>query len=422
MREPVKAVLIGAGQRGADSYAPYALAHPDELRFVAVAEPDEARRAAFAAAHGIPQERQFAGWDGLMAAPLLGEMALVATQDLGHLAPAVAAMEHGYHVLLEKPMSNDPAECAAIARAAERTGRHLAVCHVLRYTPFFSTLKELLDQNAIGRLIAIQHIEKVSYWLQAHSFVRGSWCNSETSSPMILAKSCHDLDILLWLADAACTRVSSFGALTWFKAENAPAGAPERCTDGCAAAESCPFYAPRIYLDWQNHWQADVLRSIVSPDPSPAAVRRALETGPYGRCVYCCENNVVDHQTVNLEFANEVTASFTMSGFTHENGRTVKLMGTEGQIDGDFETNEIRMVRYRDGRETGITLPGSAAGHGGGDAGIMRDFVRLLREGGENKTAPQQSLEGHMMAFAAEQARLDGSVVRMAEFVKKYDV
>ena len=196
---------------------------------------------------------------------------------------------------------------------ARKRGKVLSVCHVLRYTPFFSKIKELLDKGCIGRLISIQHNENVGYWHYAHSFVRGNWRNSEDSSPMILAKSCHDMDIMLWLAGADCRSISSYGSLTHFKSENAPEGAPYRCMDGCPVQNECPYYAPRLYLTENTSWPT----SVISADTGIEARTKALREGPYGRCVYRCDNNVVDHQVVAIEFKNDVTAVFTMSAFTN---------------------------------------------------------------------------------------------------------
>lgn len=300
---------------------------------------------------------------------------------------------------------------------AEKYNRVFSICHVLRYTDFFATIKKIITDGKIGNLVSIQHTENVEHRHQAHSFVRGNWRDSEVSSPMILAKSCHDMDILQWLVDADCTKVSSFGSLTHFRKENAPEGAPRYCLDGCPVKDECPYYAPRMYIE-RDDWVGEVLRSVVSNDTSDEGVLRELKNGPYGRCVYHCDNNVVDHQVVNLEFSNEVTVAFTMSAFTYEGGRSVKLMGTHGQIRGDMEKNVIEATSFIT-RETEIINLDVDKGHGGGDAGIMRDFVRLVQSDGKEKglTGANVSVKSHLIAFAAEKSRLESRVISMPEYI-----
>ncbi|MCS7061665.1 MAG: Gfo/Idh/MocA family oxidoreductase, partial [Anaerolineae bacterium] len=229
MAHPIEALMVGAGGRGMYAYGPYALAHPDEIRMVAVAEPDDARRTQFAALHGIPPERQFKSWQDALARPQLAQAALNCTQDRLHAASTLALLEAGYDVLLEKPMATTLADCVQLVQTAERHGRLLQICHVLRFTAFFSQLYEIVHSGRLGRIITVDHRENVSYWHMAHSFVRGHWRNEGLSSPMILAKCCHDLDILFWMIGRPARRLSSFGALTHYRAKNAPAGAPLRC-------------------------------------------------------------------------------------------------------------------------------------------------------------------------------------------------
>ncbi|KIL40718.1 oxidoreductase [Gordoniibacillus kamchatkensis] len=413
--KPVTVALVGAGLRGT-GYTEYALKHPDELKVVAVAEPNGQRRDKFRERHSLPDDMVFDSWDALFARPLLADAVIICTQDKQHYEPTMKALEAGYHVLLEKPMSPDAQECIRMGELASKLGRVFSICHVLRYTAFFQTLKRLLDGGAIGRLMSIQHNENVGYWHQAHSFVRGNWRSSETSSPMILAKSCHDMDILLWLAGSDCTHISSFGSLSHFRKENAPPGAPQRCLDGCPAADRCPYYAPHMYLTDDTGWPT----SAISDDLSYEGRLKALQEGPYGRCVYHCDNDVVDHQVVSMEFANEVTAVFTMSAFTHDCSRTLKLTGTEGEIRAAMEKNEIELTRFDTGAKQTISLqrPGGHVGHGGGDFGLIRDFVKLVRAScaEQGLTSARISVQSHLMAFAAELSRLEKRVIRMEDF------
>ena len=412
----VKVALLGAGISGYN-YALYAAEHPDELQFVAVAEPNEQRRQLFKEKHGLSDEVCFDSWDKFLELPKMADAVMICTQDKMHYAPTLKALQAGYHVLLEKPMSPDPLECIEMAEMAAETKRILSICHVLRYTKFFSTIKSLLDAGTIGRLISIQHNENVGYWHQAHSFVRGNWNRKAESSPMILAKCCHDMDLLVWLADAECQRVSSFGGLTHFKSDQAPEGATKRCMDGCSVAADCPYYAPNLCLTNNLDWPT----SAVSPDSSYEARYKALQEGPYGRCVYHCDNDVVDHQVVNMEFSNEVTVAFTMCAFTKDISRTLKLMGTKGEIRGAMEKNEIEVLHFGTGKIEKLSFDdeGGHVGHGGGDYGLIRDFIKLVQNDGrtEGKTSAVQSVQSHLIAFAAEQARVEQRVIEMSDYI-----
>ena len=406
--KPITAVVVGAGSRGS-IYAGYAKEHPEELKIIAIAEPRRDRLDALAEEVGVPQEYRFRHWEELLAQPKLADCAFICTLDDNHTVPALKAMEMGYHLLLEKPMSNLEEECRMIAETARRTGRTLAVCHVLRYTPFYMTLKALVDGGEIGQVTTINQIENVGYWHQAHSFVRGNWRNTKETSPMLLQKSCHDMDIILWLMGSTCTKVQSFGSLKHFTSANAPEGAAKRCLDGCPHVETCPYSAPKLYLDMERTgWPVDV----ITTDMSPEGRRKALEEGPYGRCVYYCDNDVVDRQVVNLEFENGAVATFTMTGLSADFFRELKIFGTEGQIRANMGTKEI--VLHRFGEEPKIIpvdMGLEASGHGGGDYGIMADFLRILREGGESRSSAEVSLQSHLICFAAERSRKENVVV-----------
>ena len=455
MTRPIETVLIGAGDRGYGAYGSYALAHPDEIRFVAVAEPHDVRRARFAQAHDIPTERQFRTWEGLFAHEQMADAALICTLDDLHVGPTIAALEAGYDVLLEKPMATTVEDCVRLVQAAERSGRILMLCHVLRYTSFFSTLHDIIASGRLGDIITVEHRENVSFWHMAHSYVRGNWRSSHLSSPMILAKCCHDFDILFWNLGTV-KQLSSFGSLLHYRAENAPPGAPERCTDGCPYEAECPWFAPRLYLAliplmqegrrsqsalerlvaglYLDHPSlASLARrlipgldaaldyrgwpiSTISEDTSPEARRQALETGPYGRCVYRCDNDVVDHQTVNMELESGASGTLFMHGHSHREGRTMRYDGTRATLLGRFylTDNEIQIHDHLTGKVEIIRPELGRAGHGGGDAGVMRAFVRALREGEtEPLTSARASLESHLTAFAAEKARVEGTIVDM---------
>lgn len=408
--KPITAVVLGAGSRGC-TYSGFAKEYPGELQIVAVAEPRADRRAALAQELKIPAHNCFASWQELLAQPRMADCAFVCTLDDDHTKPAIRAMELGYDILLEKPMSNTEDACRLIAETANRTGRTLAVCHVLRYTPFYMTLKNLIDEGTIGEVTLINQIENVGYWHQAHSFVRGNWRTVRETSPMLLQKSCHDMDILLWLMGRDCKRVQSFGSLRHFTPENAPEGAPARCLDGCPHAARCPYYAPRLYLDMnRTGWPVDV----ITTDLSEAGRRKALQEGPYGRCVYHCDNDVVDRQVVNLEFEGGAVATFTMTAFSADFCRQLKVFGTEGQITADMGTGQIVLHRFGEEKRTiPMDVGTTHSGHGGGDYGILRDFLHILRHGGESRTSAKISLQSHLICFAAEKSRKENIVVEL---------
>ncbi|MHA1967419.1 MAG: Gfo/Idh/MocA family protein [Candidatus Hodarchaeales archaeon] len=461
----VAAVVIGAGNRGKDVYAKYALDHPNELEITAVAEPNPERRKKLAESHKIPSEYQFETWEQLLNQPKLADVAFICTQDQMHSQPALRALEQGYDVLLEKPMSTTLKDCINLVKKSKETGRQLRIAHVLRYNRFFQTIYDIIQSGKLGEIITIDHRENVSYYHMAHSFVRGNWARRDKSSPMILAKSCHDLDILYWLVGENPSYISSFGNLTHFKSENAPPNASKRCTDNCPAASTCNYYAPRIYIDVipflhiardggslytrflinlaLNHTKlASKLKGIIprlrqidnyngwpvstiTDDLSLEGKWKALKTGPYGRCVYYCDNDVVDHQVIIIEFSNHVTATFTMHGFSHTEGRTIRIDGTKATLIGEATTQgeRLRLYNHIDGTKEIILNekmdidPGS--GHGGGDVGIIRSFIKSIHDKSEDNdimTSAQASLESHLMAFAADESRLNNKLVEMKKF------
>lgn len=295
-----------------------------------------------------------------------------------------------------------------MSRMEQKSGKILSICHVLRYSPFFSKLKELLDAGVIGQLVSVQHIESVGYWHAAHSFVRGNWRHVGETSPMILAKCCHDMDILLWLIGGHCTSVSSFGSLAHFCAEHAPKDAPKHCMDGCPHRDSCPYYAPRFYLEHPNAVSGGFVKTV-SLDTNPQAVLHALEKGPYGRCVYYCDNDVVDNQVVNMQFDHGVTVSMTMCAFTGQCERIINLMGSRGQIRGNMECGTIEWCDFATGTQTTLALNTPTTGHSGSDSAMMKDFVKLVASdrNNVNRSSAKCSVESHLMALAAGKSRLE---------------
>ncbi|RVU27875.1 Gfo/Idh/MocA family oxidoreductase [Streptomyces antnestii] len=414
--EPVTLVVAGAGMRGM-IYARRAVLE-GRARIVALAEPRADIREAAAAEFGIDPSRVFADWRELAAAGRLADAAVVATQDSMHTEPAVVFAELGYHLVLEKPMAPTEEESARIVAAAEKAGVMLAVCHVLRYTPYTRALKALIDSGRIGTIASIEHLEPVGWWHQAHSFVRGNWRSEAESSSMLLQKSCHDIDWLIHLMGQVPTRVASFGSLLHFRPENKPDGAADNCLD-CGVEAGCPYSAKRIYTGFLDHpdtrhWPL----SVVTTDHTEEGVLAALRTSPYGACVYSGGNDVVDHQVVTMEFATGGTVSFTMTAFTAADHRKTRIFGTHGSVEGDgvrlrvhdFTTDTVETI------DTGSGEDGTAAaGHGGGDEMLLDAFVEAVRTGDRSLilTDARDSLASHQVVWAAERARKTARVVAL---------
>lgn len=412
---PVTLLVAGAGGRGA-GYASYALKHPGEAKVVGVAEPRTYPRDALVRDHQIPPAHVTGSWEQLASRPKFADAVIIATQDRMHAEPAVAFAQRGYHILLEKPMAPVEEDCRRIVAAAKQSGVMLAVCHVMRYTNYTRALKKVLDDGAIGEIVSLQQLEPVGYWHQAHSFVRGNWRNEELSSFMLLAKSCHDLDWIRYIMGRRCLKVSSFGSLTHFRKDQMPAGATERCLD-CPVEPDCPYSAKRLYLGMIRGGKTGWPVATITTDLTEAGVTKALRDGPYGRCVYLCDNDVVDHQVVNMEFAGGRTASFTMTAFTRQRDRDTRVFGTRGEITGDGDKIWIYDFVSQKTTEIDTNAPDSSilGGHGGGDFGLMSSFVSAVANADPSRilSGPDESLETHQMVFAAERARREGRVVEL---------
>lgn len=418
----LKVILIGAGNRGR-AYTDHMV--DDKFQVVAVCEPSESLRNYIKELHNVPEEMCFESWEKVLEMPKFADVVIIATTDALHYAPTMKAIERGYDLLLEKPISPDYKECVSIANYAKKMGTKILVCHVLRYSPFFMKLKEMINEKKIGRVMSIHHIECVGNVHQSHSFVRGNWGNSERSSCMLLQKSCHDIDIMQWLVGKKCKRVHSFGSLTYFTKENAPVGAPERCIDGCPYGEDCYYNSVKYYLeDEENLWGREICTK--KKKPSNDDVAEALRTTQYGKCVYKCDNDVVDHQVVNLEYEDGTVASFNMCAFNDE-GRFIKVMGTDGELCGNMESNEIDYYSFKTLKheiiKTSEVHIGATIinGHGGGDKGIVNALYDYITGACTDDDLSEIgiSTENHLTVFAAEKSRLEHCVVDVDEFNKE---
>ncbi len=417
----IKVILIGAGSRGT-IYTDLMHKQGDKFEIVAVAEPIESRRNHIKELHGLPDEMCFEDYGPLLELGKIADLAVIATMDREHLEPSLKAIELKYDLLLEKPIAPTDEECRIITDAANENGVRVVICTVLRYTPVFCTLKDIIDSGKIGKLISINHEECVGNVHQSHSFVRGNWGNSERSSVMLLQKSCHDMDILQWLIGKKCKSVQSFGGLTYFTRENAPEGAPDYCVEGCPHAEECPYNAIKLYFDdKKNSW----FRTTCTREDNPTdeMVMKAISNTQYGKCVFKCDNDVVDHQVVNLLFEDDITVSFTMNAF-NKGGRFIHLMGTKGEVHAALEEDTpIKIYDFLTKETTIIDQSGKdgiLGGHGGGDEGMINDIYSYMVGDYSGKSIPDinESCYNHYITFAADKSRRENRIIDIEEYIK----
>ncbi len=561
MEKVITIAVAGYGLRG-QCYSQYTLEHPDTMKVVAVADIvrekvdaakqlfnlpeqmcfdsaeqmlEQPKLADLMFMFNLPEQMCFDSAEQMLEQPKLADLMFICTQDRQHVPMALAALEKGYHVLLEKPISPELSECIELQKKAHEKNRVVTVCHVLRYSPFYQTVKQIMvllekpispelsecielqkkaheknrvvtvchvlryspfyqtvkqimDSGKLGEIRNISAHEDVGYfhqahsfvrgnWRKAHSFVRGNWRNSEETSPMILAKSCHDMDLLQWLKGQRCEYISSYGSLIHFRADKAPEGATEYCLGGCKCKDECPYDAEKIYItnkktgvrDNHGGWPCNAL----CVDPTEENVYEAIKTGPYGRCVYHCDNDVVDHEVVDMEFENGATAVFTMTAFTKNTRRTIRVMGTLGELEGDsvkgtievkpFNSDEVETIDVSKqlvghvghaGGDTrlvdNIILEGDSVkgtievkpfnsdevetidvskqlvghvGHAGGDTRLVDNIIDILRKDDleHNLTSIDASVHSHVMALAAEESRVNhGKSISIREFESKF--
>lgn len=414
-KEPISIVVIGAGSRGYRTYGAFALKHPDMYKVVAVAELNPEKRERFAKTHNIPIDMTFETWEHILDKPRIADAVVIATGDDQHVAPAIAFAKSGYHILLEKPVAQRPEEFARIYNETKNSGVVIVLAHVLRYTPFFTTLKKIIESGEIGELKGLDHEEHVGYFHFAHSFVRGNWRRSDETAPSILAKCCHDMDIMIWLVESFVKTLSAHGDLLFFKREKMPEKATDRCLD-CPYKDTCPYSATRIYLGDYTGWPVDV----ISVDLSYEGRYKAIKEGPYGRCVFACDNDVCDYYAVSMKFENEALGTFTMTGLSAEITRKTRIFGSLGEIEGDLKSGRILVKTY--GKGTKEYIEKGEGGHCGGDEGLLNHFYKVLKGYEKPQTTLSDSLESHYMAFAVEESRLSqGKSVNLAEFRKRYE-
>lgn len=404
--KPITVVIIGAGNRGR-VYASYAKTYNDNIKVVGVSDIIESRCNRIADQHGVPQENRFGHYREVFERPKMADAVIIATPDDRHYEPCIKALELGYDVLLEKPVAPTEKECSEILKLSEKSGRIVAISHVLRYAPYFIALKAVVDSGAIGDIVSVQHQEPIEFAHMAHSYVRGNWRCEKDTTPIILAKSCHDLDIIRWIVGKPCKSISAYGSLHLFKKENMPEGAPARCTDGCPHQGTCPFSAIDIYVRDKRHLGVFDLKDRKDENE----IMEKLRTNWYGRCVYQCDNDQPDHYVANMEFEGGITSSFTMDAFTPHGGRRTRIMGTKGYIEGNAKTFTLWDFKTRTSKTWRKDVADfdeyKESGHGGGDFGLVRDFVEAVAAQDPTKLSSsiRDSIESHIMGFAAEKSR-----------------
>jgi predicted dehydrogenase len=416
MSAPLSIAVLGCGSRGR-TYSKLIASFGDRYLLTAAADLVATRRETVSGLRPAGLIREFHSAEDLFAAGKLADVLIIATQDSQHYDHAMAALALGYHLLLEKPAAESLARCEEIDRRARELGRRVALGFVLRYTPFYSTVKRIIDSGQLGRVISIRSHEGVEPFHQAHSYVRGHWAKSSNSSPMIVAKCSHDADILCWLGGAPAAAVSSFGERTWFRSENAPSGATARCSDGCPVAQDC-LYDAHKYLTTHRRWLSMVMDGY--EDADDARVMDFIKTSPWGRCVYHSDNDVVDHQVLACELTNGITATHTMTAF--DCGRGIEVYGTLAALKGggpylEAGTPELWLRHHAGGRIEPVEIStqddAGYAGHGGGDWGLVNAMEGLFT--GPQPIAPGlDGLAGHRLAYLAEQARVSRQQVEMA--------
>jgi hypothetical protein len=470
-RPAITAVLCGAGFRGSEAYGSWALKNPKRLKFIAVADPNPEKRKLFQELHGIQPDFCFESWEEMLNDEIgkIADVCFVCTPDRAHYEPTIRALELNYNILLEKPIAPTVEQCQQIEKLASEKNRLVQIAHVLRFTPFFKKIKEIIDSGEIGKILHYEHSENVSApWHFGHSYVRGWYKNAATSSPMIMAKSCHDLDLIHWIIGDYPTEVVSTADLTFYKPENAPPGAPERCTDGCPHSDTCTWYAPRMYVDLVsfilpktnknasnslliriagkiligliNHKKLLKFLSIIIPplrkfekwDRFPVSAItddftlegriKALKEGQFGLCVFKAGNDVMDHHVSTYLFPNGVISTLLVHGFSEWEGRELRIMGSKGTLRGIFRDirQEIIVTNLRTNKtkrrfKSGLTF----SGHGGGDTGLMTAMTSyLLGEKTREEaglTDISSAMESHYMGFAAEEARINHKMVEMKD-------
>ncbi len=424
MKEELNVLIIGAGNRGMYVYAELSKRKDIPIKVSGVAESDPEKLEKMRNLYNIPEELCFkSGKDALLQKRDF-DAVIIASPDYTHYELTLMSLNNGYHVLLEKPMSHSPKQCIEIVKAQEKSGKVLSLAHVLRYAPFFQEIKKMIDEKTLGEVQTIDLLEEVGYWHFAHSYVRGNWSKESESGPIILTKSCHDLDILNYLIESDIETVYSTGSLNYFKINNSPPKSTKTCIEKCSVKNTCPYNAERFYLFEKDPLKVGYPANVISLEKTIESRKKALKNGPYGKCVFKCNNDVCDNQVVVLNFKNKVRVNFRISAFGQEPIRKIKIYFGNGEINGNLTEGSIRITKYG-GTKDKDTLKQEYTnffgGHGGGDFFLLKNFVQLIL--GENKklnlSSAQLSLDSHLLAFAAEKSRKENIIIDYENYKKE---
>ena len=408
--------IIGVGSRGGNAYGKIINLHKDKFEIIALCDKRAERLKSFGEQFEVKEENRFVD-ENVFFEKKRADLLLIATLDADHVRQCLKAFELGYDVLCEKPISDKREECEQLLAAQKKYGTKVLICHVLRYAPAFLKVSELLEQKTIGDLVLIEALERVEYWHQSHSYVRGNWRKREETTPMLLAKCCHDLDLLQYYANSQCESVSSVGDLKFFNAAHQPAGAADRCLE-CKFVDTCPYSAKRIYIDmWHKRecnpdiWPQNV---VVNRPISLEKMEKAIQEGPYGRCVFRCDNDVVDHQITQMTFMNGVKATLTMTAFTARGGRRMSFYGTNGELVLDEAEHTIRVQQFgKDAYYISLeNLNEDGFGHGGGDSRLIKNLYAVMCGKEESRTSLASSIESHLIGIAAEESRIENGTLK----------
>ncbi|MGI6768789.1 MAG: Gfo/Idh/MocA family protein [Bacilli bacterium] len=401
-------VVIGYGQRG--KFYADCLQRIENTKLVAVCDTQKSKLDLAQKNYNLREDQLFTNAENLFSKGKIADLAIIASMDQDHYQQAIQALQLGYHLMLEKPIAQNVQECIDIALLAEKMGCKVYVCHVLRYAPIFTSIKEMLVSRKFGDVVTISQTEHVGWWHQAHSYVRGNWRKAKDTTPMIVAKCCHDLDLFVWLTGKKCKRVSSFGSLTYYKRENAPEGSADYCYK-CKLKDECIYNCLKFYTKYPSFAFASGQYLGDGEDKEAIIECFSKETNPYARCVFKCDNDVVDHQVVNLLFEDDVTAQLTMTAFCEGGIRTVRVHCTHGSIEANMKNNIIRYEIFgKEAKEFRVSVGETFGGHGGGDERMVEDIVKDLIGIDESLclTSIDKSVMSHLIGFAAEESRLRG--------------
>jgi predicted dehydrogenase len=423
MSDILKVVIAGLGGRGLNAYGEYMINHPEQYQIIGIADPVESKIKKITDRIKLHNKYCFKTAEEMFTGEKIADIAFICTQDCDHLKHSILAMEAGYDLILEKPLGTTLEESQKIYDKSIELGRKVFVCHVLRYTRFYKKIKEIIMSNELGEVVNISATENVGYYHYAHSYIRGHWRRKDLSSPMIVAKCCHDTDIVSWLVGEKCTQISSFGSLMYFNNQNAPEGASKRCLNGCKSKKDCPYDAEKIYITNKisgikhgNSWPSS---AITNKDLTEENVMDALREGPYGRCVFHSDNDVVDHQIVMMEFENGACATLTMCGVTSEINREITVSCSLGVIKGNMDNQKLTINKFG---QVPVIIDlsenvASHVGHGGGDYWLMNDMYTYLTGKDVNNpsiTSIEDSMHGHTIAFKSEDSRInEGKVIKI---------